>query len=369
VTSALSALEHRTVVVVCGAGGVGKTTVSASIGVGLARGGARVCVVTVDPARRLADALNLESANDTPSLVGGDWAGELWAVQLHAASTFDALVDRHATSETQAAAIRRSPLYRSLATALGGTQEYMAMERLYELHHEERYDVVVVDTPPTRSALELLDAPERLLRFLSNRVVRSLLTPTRFSLRAASAATSSVLKVISAVVGGDLVEDAVEFFRAFSGMQQGFADRAADVQQLLADPATGFVLVTSPTLDAIEELSWFAGHLTSRGISPSAAIVNRCHPSFLLDASLLGAAESALAAASRPFRAQLQMLVDAEHAARHDSILIEELERSFPELVVDTVPLSAAPARDLTELGRIASALGAAENPRNETYE
>jgi anion-transporting ArsA/GET3 family ATPase len=141
-------------------------------------------------------------------------------------------------------------------------------------------------------------------------------------------------------------------------MQQGFADRAADVQQLLADPATGFVLVTSPTLDAIEELSWFAGHLSSRGISPSAAIVNRCHPSFLTDATLLGNAESALATSSRPFRAQLQILVDAEHDSRHDAILIEELERSFPELVVDTVSLSAAPARDLTELARIAGELG-----------
>lgn len=232
-TAVLAALDGHDVVVVCGAGGVGKTTIAASIGVGLAQHGARVCVVTVDPARRLAGALGLGNGADDPVEVRGDFAGELHAVQLHASTTFDSLVDQHAASEAQASAIKRSPLYRSLATALGGTQEYMAMERLYELHHEASYDVVVVDTPPTRSALELLDAPERLLRFLSHRVVRALLTPTRLSLRAASAATTSLLKVISAVVGGELVDDAVAFFRAFSGMQEGFAQRAGEVQRLL----------------------------------------------------------------------------------------------------------------------------------------
>ena len=267
-TGVLDALTAKPVVVVCGAGGVGKTTIAAAIAVGLARRGQRVCVVTVDPARRLAGALGIATPSDVPVVVAGDWPGSLEAVQLHAASTFDALIVRHAASDAQATAIRRNPLYRSLASALGGTQEYMAMERLYELHHADTYDVVVVDTPPTRNALELLDAPQRLLRFLGHRVVRTMLAPTRFSLRAASAATSAFLRGVAAVVGGELVEDAVSFFQAFAGMQQGFADRAGEVQQLLAAPSTAFVLVTTPTPDALEEAAWFTSHLSDARRDP-----------------------------------------------------------------------------------------------------
>jgi anion-transporting ArsA/GET3 family ATPase len=353
VTSVIESLAGRDVVVVCGAGGVGKTTVAASLGVGLAKGGARVCVVTVDPARRLAGALGLGGGGDEPVEVRGDFAGVLHAVQLHAASTFDSLVDRHAASDAQAATIKQSPLYRSLASALGGTQEYMAMERLYELHHAGTYDVVVVDTPPTRSALELLDAPDRLLRFLAHRVVRTLLAPTRFSLRAASAATSSLLKVISAVVGGELVEDAVAFFRAFSGMQEGFAERAGEVKALLGAPTTAFVLVTAPSLDAVEEAWWFAEHLATRGIEPCAAVVNRCHPRFIGDDSVV----PQLADADDRLDAQLTALRDAQRAARHDEVLVDDLRRRFDTIAVGTVELSAAPARAVTELERVADSL------------
>jgi anion-transporting ArsA/GET3 family ATPase len=356
-TSVIEALEGRDVVVVCGAGGVGKTTIAASLGVGLAERGARVCVVTVDPARRLAGALGLGSGGDEPVAVDGDFDGELYAVQLHAASTFDALVDRHAASDLQAAAIKKSPLYRSLATALGGTQEYMAMERLYELHDAASYDVVVVDTPPTRSALELLDAPDRLLRFLSHRVVRALLTPTRLSLRAASAATGSLLKVISAVVGGELVDDAVAFFRAFAGMQEGFAQRAAEVQRLLAAASTAFVLVTAPNLDAVEEASWFAEHLLTRGISPCAAVVNRCHPRFVSDETAIPESVGDERADS-PLAAGLEALRGAQRMARHDAVMVDELRRRFDTVPVGTVELSAAPARAVEELARIAHALG-----------
>jgi anion-transporting ArsA/GET3 family ATPase len=356
VTAVLTALDGHDVVVVCGAGGVGKTTIAASIGVGLAQGGARVCVVTVDPARRLAGALGLADGADDPVEVGGDFAGELHAVQLHASTTFDSLVDQHAASEAQAAAIKRSPLYRSLATALGGTQEYMAMERLYELHHEASYDVVVVDTPPTRSALELLDAPERLLRFLSHRVVRALLTPTRLSLRAASAATTSLLKVISAVVGGELVDDAVAFFRAFSGMQEGFAQRAGEVQRLLGAPTTAFVLVTTPSLDAVEEASWFAEHLEERGIVPCAVVVNRCHPRFVADETVLPEAVGPELSDPR-LVAQLDVLRDAQRAALHDAVLVGDLLERFSSIAVGSVELSAAPARDVAELARVALAL------------
>jgi anion-transporting ArsA/GET3 family ATPase len=350
-TGVLDAVAARPVVIVCGAGGVGKTTVAASIGIGLAQRGANVCVLTVDPARRLAGALGIDAAHDVPVEVSGAWPGRLHAVQLHAATTFDALVARHATSDEQAASIRRNPLYRSLASALGGTQEYMAMERLYELHHGGEFDVVVVDTPPTRSALELLDAPERLLRFLSHRVVRALLAPTRLSLRAVSAATTALLRGVAAVVGGELVEDAVEFFRAFAGMQEGFAERAADIQDLLVAESTGFVLVTTPTADAVEEATWFTEHLVSRGVHPTAAIVNRCHPSFT------GADLHSLPRLRGRAHAQVEVLRDGERAARADAEVVELIGGRFGRASVSAVLLSAAPARDVVGLATIADEL------------
>lgn len=349
----LEALERTPVVVVCGAGGVGKTTVAASIGVGLALAGARVCVVTVDPARRLAGALGIDTSSDVPTRVEGPWTGSLHATQLHAASTFDALIGRHATSDAQAQSIRQNPLYRSLASALGGTQEYMAMERLYELHHSDDYDVVVVDTPPTRSALELLDAPERLLRFLQHRIVRALIAPTRFTLRAASAATSAFLRGISAVVGRELVEDAVGFFQAFAGMQEGFVERAGDVQALLVDPSTAYVLVTTPTSDALEEAAWFTQHLAARGVTPTAAVVNRCQPSFLAtDPALLPSGAGVVGA-------QLEALATLERAARHDHEMLTAITAIFGGSAVSPVALAPAPARELDGLVAVARQLGA----------
>jgi anion-transporting ArsA/GET3 family ATPase len=357
VTAVLDALGDKPVVVVCGAGGVGKTTIAASIGVGLALGGARVCVVTVDPARRLAGALGIDTPSDVPVEVQGAWSGTLHAVQLHAASTFDALIGRHATSDAQAASIRRNPLYRSLASALGGTQEYMAMERLYELHHADEFDVVVVDTPPTRSALELLDAPERLLRFLGNKVVRALIAPTRFTLRAASAATSAFLRGVAAVVGGELVEDAVEFFQAFAGMQEGFAERAGEVQALLVAPTTGYVLVTTPSTDALEEASWFTQHLAERGVTPSAAVVNRCHPSFTdVDPDAFPVADGVLGD-------QLATLAAMERAACHDRDMLSAITWIFGGSAVAGVALTPAPARELDGLTSVARQLAARPAP------
>jgi anion-transporting ArsA/GET3 family ATPase len=358
VTGVLEVLEHRPVVVVCGAGGVGKTTVSAAIAVGLARRGARVCVVTVDPARRLAGALGIDTPSDVPVAVAGEWTGALDAVQLHAASTFDALIVRHATSEAQADAIRRNPLYRSLASALGGTQEYMAMERLYELHQSDAYDVVVVDTPPTRSALELLDAPDRLLRFLSHRVVRALLAPTRLSLRAAGAATTAFLRAISAVVGGELVDDAVTFFQAFAGMQEGFAERAGAVQRLLVDPATAYVLVTTPAADALEEASWFTTHLRARGVVPTAAVVNRCHP------RMAGSDPATWPAVDGVAGDQLAVLAALERAATHDHEMVAAIRALSGGAAVGAVALAPTPARDVVGLAGVADQLdGPATQP------
>jgi anion-transporting ArsA/GET3 family ATPase len=237
-------------------------------------------VVTIDPAKRLADALGLESLTNQPGQIEGDWSGELWALMLDTKSTFDDLVLRYSGSEDQAAGILDNRLYRNISGALSGTQEYMAMEKLYELHADGNFDLVVVDTPPTRNALDFLDAPRRLTRFLDNRIFRMLMMPTRAYLRAVSLATQAFLRTISKVVGGDVVKDAVAFFNAFEGMEQGFRERAQRVLELLSEPSTAFVLVASPRRDAVDEALFFARKLSESGIAVQGLVVNRVHPRY-----------------------------------------------------------------------------------------
>jgi len=277
----LSALvSERSVIVCCGSGGVGKTTVSAVFALAAARAGRRACVVTVDPARRLADSLGVQSLPNTPTEVAGDWPGSLHALMLDTKGTFDDLIHTYARTPEQAEGILGNRLYQNLTGALSGTQEYMAMEKLHELVESGEFDVVVVDTPPTRNALDLLDAPRRLSRFLENRLFRALLMPTRMSLRAIGVATQALLRTLSKVAGAEIVQDAVGFFQAFEGMEEGFRTRAGAVRQLLADPATAYVLVTSARADAVAEASFFAEKLAERDVAPAALVVNRIHPHF-----------------------------------------------------------------------------------------
>ena len=259
---------------------MGKTTVSATFALAAARAGRRSCVVTVDPARRLADALGVQSLPNTPSEVRGDWPGHLHALMLDSKGTFDDLVERYARTPEQAESILSNRLYQNLAGSLSGTQEYMAMEKLYELVQSKEFDVVVVDTPPTRNALDLLDAPRRLTRFLENRLFRALLVPTRMGLRAVGVAAQALLRTIAKVAGAEIVQDAVSFFQAFEGMEDGFRSRASAVHELLADPATAYVLVTSARPDAITEAGFFAEKLAERDVAVAALVVNRIAPSF-----------------------------------------------------------------------------------------
>jgi anion-transporting ArsA/GET3 family ATPase len=298
--SPITALAADRGVVVCaGPGGVGKTTVSAAIALEAARLGRRACVITVDPARRLADALGVAALSNLPAEVPGDFPGTLHALMLDTKGTFDDLVQRYARSPAQAEAIRANRIYRDLTSMLSGTQEYMAMEKLHELTESGRFDVVVVDTPPTRNALDLLDAPRRLTRFLDNRLFRALLAPTRASLRVVSLATRALLRTIGKVAGAEIVQDAVDFFQAFEGMEEGFSTRASAVRDVLADPATAYVLVTAPRPDSIEETAYFAGRLRETGVEPSVLVVNRMHPAFeaigLLDPGAPGALGELLA--------------------------------------------------------------------------
>ena len=273
-------VTERSIVVCCGSGGVGKTTTAATLALEAARQGRRACVVTIDPAKRLADALGLETLSNTPGRIDGPWSGELSALMLDTKSTFDSLVTRYAATPEQAESILGNRLYRNMAGALSGTQEYMAMEKLYELADGDEFDLIVIDTPPTRNALDFLDAPRRLTRFLDNRIFKLLMMPTRAYLKAVSVATQTFLRSISRVVGGEVVADAVAFFQAFEGMEQGFRDRAAEVLAMLQAPSTAFVLVTSPRRDAVEEAEFFADQLQEAGIEVDGLVVNRLHPSF-----------------------------------------------------------------------------------------
>jgi anion-transporting ArsA/GET3 family ATPase len=268
------------IIVTAGSGGVGKTTTAAVLALEGARAGRRAVVVTIDPAKRLADALGLEGLSNTPSKIEGDWPGELWAMMLDTKSTFDDLVATHSTDPKQAERILGNRFYKNISGALSGTQEYMAMEKLYELHVTSDFDLVVVDTPPTRHALDFLDAPRRLTRFLDHRLYRILMAPTRGLMKAANVATQAFVRTLSKVVGAEVFEDAITFFTAFSGMEEGFKNRANVVFELLASPRTAFVLVASPRRDTVEEADFFARRLAESGIAVRALIVNRMHPRF-----------------------------------------------------------------------------------------
>jgi anion-transporting ArsA/GET3 family ATPase len=282
-------VDERAVLVCCGTGGVGKTTIAAVLAVEGARRGRDTVVVTIDPAKRLANTLGLATLSNTAhEIERRHWdpdgsavpGGRLSALMLDTKSTFDGLVARYSADPEQASRILENRFYRSISSALSGTQEYMAMEKLYELHEEGGHELIVVDTPPTRHALDFLDAPRRLTRLLDNRIFKLLMMPTRASMRVAGRAVQTFLRTVSKVIGGEPIDDVVAFFRAFEGMEAGFRDRAARVLELIAAGSTGFVLVTSPRRDAVDEAMFFASKLTETGMIVDALVVNRVHPHF-----------------------------------------------------------------------------------------
>ena len=310
----LDVVDASSVIVCCGSGGVGKTTTAAVLGLEAARRGRRAVVVTIDPARRLADALGLEGglASEPQRIeldlggAGENGDGELWAMMLDTAATFDGLVRRHADSDEQIERILSNSFYRNIAGALSGTQEYMAAETLHELHGDGRFDLVVVDTPPSRNALDFLEAPGVLARFLDHRLFRLLMLPTRGGLKVIGTATQPVLKAIGKVVGSDVLADSVAFFQAFAGMETGFRERADDVVRLIRAPGTSFVVVAAPRHDTIDEAVWFATQLIDQGVGVTSAIVNRTHPEF--GDGTAAEASDAAAAARRSGDAVLEVL-------------------------------------------------------------
>ncbi len=273
-------VDRASVIICCGSGGVGKTTSAAVFALEAAKRGRRGVVVTIDPAKRLADALGLEGLTNEPAVIEGDWPGEMAALMLDTEGTFNGLVARYAGSTEQAEKILANRFYRNIAGALSGTQEYMATEKLYELATETDVDLIVVDTPPTRHALDFLDAPGRLARFLDHRLYRAITAPTKGIVRAVNYAAQTFLRRAAKVVGGEVIADAIAFFAAFEGMDEGFKQRALMVEELLGAQDTAFVLVASPREETVAEARYFAERLGVSDIDVAAVIVNRLHPRF-----------------------------------------------------------------------------------------
>ena len=277
-----SALAGKRVVICAGAGGVGKTTVSAIVALGLAAQGRRVALVTIDPARRLAEALGLDALGNRPQVVdvarfgesGVEIEGELAAMMLDAKRTFDELIGLLASTPATRDEILGNPIYEHISTAVAGSQEYTAIAKLYELEHSSDHDVIVLDTPPSRHAIDFLEAPDRLVEFLEGRALGAFLRPTGRAIQAAGVAFAALRRI----TGTGLLDDLTSLFRLLGEMLDGFHRRAADVHELLTDPASAFLIVTSPERAALEEARFLAAELDRAGMHCAGVIVNRAHP-------------------------------------------------------------------------------------------
>jgi anion-transporting ArsA/GET3 family ATPase len=289
--SVAALLERKRICVCCGSGGVGKTTTSAAIALGMAARGAKVAVVTIDPAKRLANALGLEKLENEPRLVeparlrsgGLELRGELWAMMLDPKRTFDELIERLAPDRGSAEEILDNRVYRELSTAVAGSQEFTAVSKLYELDKEYDFDLLVLDTPPSRNAVDFLDAPGRLTSFLEGRMLKMFVRPTGLGMRILGRANGALAAGLQRVTGVDLLADMSTFFRLLGGMTEDFRVRAAEVEKMLTAGTTAFVLVTSAQREPIDEAIWFRRTLQETGLPFAGVIVNRVHHDILGD--------------------------------------------------------------------------------------
>jgi len=309
--------DRRTrIIVCCGSGGVGKTTTAAAIGLRAAENGRHVVVLTVDPARRLAQSMGLTSLDNTPRLVRGitpvskshsgneaDSPGSLHAMMLDMKRTFDEIVEAHADPD-RAAQILANPFYQSLSSSFAGTEEYMAMEKLGQLRRADEWDLIVVDTPPSRSALDFLDAPQRLGRFLDGKLLRLLTAPAKVGgrayMRVLNAGFGVVTGVLTKILGTQVLRDVQTFVSALDTMFGGFRERAEYTYQLLRAPGTAFLVVAAPEDNALREASYFVERLDQERMPLAGLILNRVQktPATHLSAARSMAAAEVLQAAS-----------------------------------------------------------------------
>ncbi|SOE29383.1 ArsA family ATPase [Streptomyces sp. OK228] len=307
------------IVVCCGSGGVGKTTTAAALGLRAAERGRKVVVLTIDPARRLAQSMGIDSLDNVPRRVKGiddSAGGELHAMMLDMKRTFDEIVEAHADGE-RAAVILNNPFYQSLSAGFAGTQEYMAMEKLGQLRARDEWDLIIVDTPPSRSALDFLDAPKRLGSFLDGRLIRLLTAPAKLGGRAGmkflNVGMSMMTGTLGKLLGGQLLKDVQTFVAAMDTTFGGFRTRADATYKLLQAPGTAFLVVAAPERDALREAAYFVERLAAEDMPFAGLVLNRVHGSGAAHLS----AERALAAAEN---------LDAEAAEDLESTAVENLD-------------------------------------------
>lgn len=366
-------LDGKRVCVCAGSGGVGKTTTSAAIALGMAAQGARVAVVTIDPARRLANALGLERLHNEPRRVepdglaasGVELRGELWAMMLDPQRTFDELIDRVAPSAGRVAEIKSNRVYRELSTAVSGSQEFTAIAKLYELDREGDFDLLVLDTPPSRNALDFLDAPGRLTSFLEGRALKAFVRPSGVGMRVLSRGAAPALHALRRVTGVEMLSDLSAFFGLLGDMTQDFSHRAARVEEMLKAPTTAFLLITSAQREPIDEAIWFRRTLDRLGLPFAGVIVNRVHHDMLgdrepehLDAALCDAIGPELA------RTVAENFRDYHVLARRDRHNIARLRSELGTCPVLLVPALDGDVHDFDGLARVRRYMFASEAER-----
>jgi anion-transporting ArsA/GET3 family ATPase len=371
--SVAALLEGKRVCVCGGSGGVGKTTTSAAIALGLAAQGAKVAVVTIDPAKRLANALGLDELQNEPRRIeserlragGLEIEGELWAMMLDPKRTFDELIDRVAPDASRAQEIKANRVYRELSTAVSGSQEFTAIAKLHELAREGKFDVLVLDTPPARSALDFLDAPGRLTSFLEGRALKAFVRPTGFGMRVIGRGAAPLLQALRRITGVDLVTDLSTFFGLLGEMTDDFSRRAAEVEQMLKSPETAFVLITTSEHAPIEEAIWFRRTLEQGGLPFAGVVVNRVHHDMLGDAEP-DHLDVALADAIGPelARTVAQNFHDYHVLARRDAHNVARLEAELDGQPLLLVPHLDDDVHDVEGLARVQRYLFASADER-----
>ncbi len=365
------------ILVCCGSGGVGKTTTAASLAVRAAERGRDVVVLTIDPARRLAQSMGLTELDNTPRVVEGidtSAGGSLEAMMLDMKRTFDEIVLDHADSE-RAQQILDNPFYQSLSSSMAGTQEYMAMEKLGQLRRNPAWDLIIVDTPPSRSALDFLDAPKRLGSFLDGRVIRILAAPAkaggRGMFKVVTAGFNIVTNVITKVLGAQLLKDVSAFITALDTMFGGFRERADATYKLLKNPETRFLVVAAPEPDALREASYFVERLSEERMPLAGLVLNRVHRSAagsLTASRCLAAAEDlnggdGADGADDPGRIAaglLRLHADRMNVIAREQRLTARFTGAHPGVAVGTVQALPGDVHDLDALRSIGSDLSAA---------
>jgi anion-transporting ArsA/GET3 family ATPase len=346
-------MAAATVIVTCGTGGVGKTTIAAAIGLTQAAAGRRCAVITIDPAKRLADAFGLAELTNDPtavSLIGGSVAGSgsLAACMLDTKATFDAAIRSQASSPEQADNILGNRFYKNISGSLSGTQEYMAAEKVHQLIHSGEFDVVVIDTPPAANAIDFITAPRRLVRFLDHNLFKLVIAPGRGALRFVSSAAQAVLKPLTNVVGGAVVADAVAFFQAFDGMERGFRDRAAATLELLSAPSTMWILVTAADPAPVADALSFTQLVGQAGITIRGVVVNRTEP-------VIAGLPSTISATDAAATAQRQILGAHLAALAADTAALERLQTALPDAAFQRVERRPTDVHDMGMLQSLLS--------------